>query len=298
MNIAVFGGAGFLGIYIVNELLKRGHTVASFDVQHTKELPQNIQHQADILNVKTLEKIFSQQQFDAIYNLAGFANIDKASDAPKTTIELNIIGNLNLLEACKNQNNIHFIFASSAYAMNDKGSFYGISKLASEKIIKEYHQKYQLSYTILRFGSVYGALYSENNYIYNLVSEALSTKTINHEGNGEEIREYIHAADAARLAVDVIENDEFKQQYLLLTGMERLKRIELFNIIKEILGEEITIHLHDTGYKNHYQYTPYSFSAEHSKKLIPNPYIDMGQGIVNCVKSILERQNTKNDNNE
>lgn len=291
MRIAVFGGAGFLGTYLVKELLDRGHKVTSLDLQQTEQLPLDIQQKADILDPHNLKTILQQEHFDVIYNLAGFANLDKASEAPKDTIQLNIIGNLNLLELCKDIQNIHFIFASSAYALNDKGSFYGISKLASEKIIEEYHKMYKLDYTILRFGSIYGDTNSENNYIYKLIEETLRTKEINHDGDGEEIREYIHAADAAKLAASVAEKTELKGEYLLLTGMERLKRIELFHIIKEILGEDIKIKLHDNGYKNHYKYTPYSFSARHSKKLIPNPYIDMGQGIVNCIKTITKEQN-------
>ena len=67
------------------------------------------------------------------------------------------MGNINLLEACRLNGKIkRYIYASSAYALSDKGSFYGISKLSSEKITKEYSDKFNLKYTIIRYGSVYG----------------------------------------------------------------------------------------------------------------------------------------------
>lgn len=74
---------------------------------------------------------------------------------PLKTIESNIIGNFNILECCRDKNINRYVFASSAYAMNDRGSFYGISKLASEKIIEEYYKLYALKYSIIRYGSVY-----------------------------------------------------------------------------------------------------------------------------------------------
>ena len=198
------------------------------------------------------------------------------------------MGNLNILEACKNNNIKRFVYASSAYAMSDKGSFYGISKLTSEKLTEEYYKKFGLEFTIVRYGSVYGERDYHNNYIYNLLKTSLQTNEINHSGDGEEIREYIHAADVAKLAVDIIESEAFVNEHLILTGVERMQRKELFEMINEILGGKLTIKLHKDGYHNHYRTTPYSFHPTRSKKLVANPYIDMGQGLLDCLKDIEE----------
>ena len=64
-------------------------------------------------------------------------------------MELNILGNINILNACLKAKIKRFIYASSAYAMSDKGSFYGISKLTSEKIVEEYAVKFDLKFTDL-----------------------------------------------------------------------------------------------------------------------------------------------------
>jgi len=239
----------------------------------------------DILNNnEVIEAI--PEGVDVVYNFAGFANLEKASNSPFEAINLNVIGNLNVLEAARIKSCNHFIFASSAYAMSNKGSFYGISKLTSEKIVEEYRKKYNLRYTIIRYGSVYSERDFENNYIFNLIKQAIDTGKIIHDGDGEEIREYIHAADAAKLSVDIIEDNKFLNQHIILTGHEKMKRLELFHMINEILGNKLKIALNKSGHKDHYMSTPYSFEPAVSKKLINNPYIDMGQGILECIKQI------------
>ena len=73
---------------------------------------------------------------------------------------------------------------------------------------------------------------------------------------------------------------------MILTGSEKMKRIELFEMINEILGGTLKIELKGTQNNNHYKTTPYSFQPTASKKLVCNPYIDMGQGILECIKQI------------
>jgi UDP-glucose 4-epimerase len=290
-NIAVFGGEGFLGSYLVAELLSKGYEVFSIDLKKSGLNPNAKFISKDILNKKEIDQLFQDNKFDVVYNLAGFANLDKAIEFPIETFQLNVIGNLNILDNCAKHNIKRFVYASSAYAMSDKGSFYGISKLSSEKIIEEYNKRFNLPFTILRYGSIYSERDFENNYIFNLIKNAIKNGEIKHKGDGNEMREYIHAADAAKLSVEVIENDKFEGKHLILTGVERLKRIELFNLINEILNNKIKIKLNNDGYKNHYKYTPYSFSPEESQKLTPNPYIDMGQGILNCIKEAYNSTN-------
>ncbi len=287
-KVAVFGGEGFLGSYLVDELARRGYHVVSIDITPHVDRPDIAFIKADILDRQAVASVFQGQTFDFVYNLAGFANLEKAVHFPLETMQLNVIGNIHILEQIRAHNHLlqRFIYASSVYALSAKGSFYGISKLASEKIIEEYHQRFGLPFTILRYGSVYSEKAFDNNYIYNLIKKAIETGTIEHQGDGEEIREYIHAADAAKLSVDIIEEEKFMGKHVILTGVERLRRKELFAMINEILGGKLKIKITNDGYKEHYKYTPYSFDPRISEKLTPNPYIDMGQGLLNCIKTV------------
>jgi UDP-glucose 4-epimerase len=286
-KVLVFGGFGFLGHYLVNELLNRGYEVTVADIHENEKLESDIEYiKCDITSKENVKNIFENKKFDFVYNLAGFANLDTAIEYPIETIQLNVIGNMHILEECVKNNVSRFVYASSAYAMSNKGSFYGISKLASEKIVEEYLKKYSLPFTILRYGSVYSERSYDNNYIYNLVKTAVLEGEINHNGDGNELREYIHAADASKLSVDVIESEDFKNLHVILTGNERMKRSDLFNMVKEILNDQVEINYKNDGYHNHYNFTPYSFEPSVSRNLSANPHIDMGQGLLECVRSV------------
>jgi len=164
-KVIVFGGAGFIGSYVVEELLRRNYEVIAADIKLSKYISEEIFEECDILDKEKVNELVSK--VDIVYNFAGYANLDDAIANPIRTIELNVLGNMNILEASRRNNIERFIYASSAYAMSDKGSFYGISKLTSEKLIEEYYKKFGLKFTIIRYGSVYGDREFYNNYIYN-----------------------------------------------------------------------------------------------------------------------------------
>ena len=287
-NVVIFGGNGFIGGYLIEELLLRGHHVTSADLNPSSYVDDSLFVTCNIMDPKAVESVV--EGADIVYNFAGMANLDVAVENPVKAIELNVLGNMNILEACNKYHVERFIYASSAYAMSDKGSFYGISKLTSEKIVEEYYKKFGLKFTIIRYGSIYGERDYDNNYIYNLIKHAMQTGEINHNGDGEEIREYIHAADVAKLASDVMESEEYINEHLILTGVERMHRKELFETINEMLGNTLKINLNNDGYHHHYKTTPYSFHPTRSKKLVANPYIDLGQGILDCMKDIEEKR--------
>lgn len=284
-NVLVFGGSGFIGSYLVEELISRKYNVTIADINPPQKNINFIS--CDILNSQDLENVFDRN-YDIVFNLAGFANLDQAVKEPIKTMELNLISNMKIIESCISNKIKKYVYASSAYAMSEKGSFYGISKLASEKSIEEYNKKYNLDFVIIRYGSVYSEKEFNNNYIYELVKKAVTENKIKHFGDGEEFREYIHAEDASKLSVDIIEQDTYTNKHVILTGSQGTKRKDLFNMINEILGGKVKIEFDLSKKTNHYKYTPYSFQSSISKKLIPNPQIDLGQGILEIIRKVYE----------
>ena len=291
-TILIFGGSGFIGFSLVKKLQEQGYSsIYIGDIKPPKEpLPKGVSYlQCDITDQNCVASLFQESNPEVVYNLAGFANLDTAIRFPRTTMELNVLGNINVLDECVKSGVELFVYASSAYAMNDKGSFYGISKLTSEKIVEEYHKQHHLNYSILRYGSIYAAVDFDNNYLFQLVKSAIETETIIHKGDGEELREYVHVKDVSELSVRVMENKDFWNSSLMLTGNERMKRKELFEMIREIIGnDKLEIQYLDEGYSNHYKYTPYSFQGTSAKKITANPHFDMGQGILECVQKVME----------
>lgn len=86
-----------------------------------------------------------------------------------------------------------------------------------------------------------------------------------------------------------MESREFVNEHIILTGVERMQRKELFEMIQEMLGGKLLIKFSSDGYHNHYKTTPYTFQPTRSKKLVANPYIDMGQGLFDCLKDIEDK---------
>ena len=85
-KILVFGGFGFLGHYLVHELLKRGYKVTVADIHENEKLESNITYiKCDITSKENVENVFENKQFDFVYNLAGFANLDRAIENPLKT---------------------------------------------------------------------------------------------------------------------------------------------------------------------------------------------------------------------
>jgi len=287
-KVVIFGGSGFLGSYVADELTRRGYNVTIADINKSKYIQKNQKFETvnvmDIVNIQNIIK-----DVHIVYNFVAIANLDDAIYDPINAMNINVMGNLNILEACRKNKNIErFVYASSAYALSNEGSFYGISKQSSEKLTEEYYTRYGLKYTVIRYGSLYGERASHNNYIYNLLDEAIKTGELHYKGDGEDLREYIHAADAAKLSVDILENKQYENEHIILTGIEKLKRIELLTMINEIMQNKLDVKQISDNNMGHYKITPYTYHPTTAKKLVANPYIDLGQGLLECIQVINE----------
>ena len=290
-HAVIFGGSGFLGSYVADELTRRGYNITIADINPSNYLQSNQSFvKVDIGNISSIEKII--ENANIVYNFVAISNLEDAIHDPIGTFNINVIGNLNILEACKNNGNIErFIYASSAYALSNEGSFDGISKQSSEKLTEEYYKRYGLKYTVIRYGSLYGERASHNNYIYNLLQSAIRSGELTYKGDGEDIREYIHAADAARLSADILEETQYENEHIILTGIEKLKRIELLTMINEIMQNKLNINQLSSDNMGHYKITPYTFHPTTAKKLVANPFIDLGQGLLECIQEITKEYN-------
>jgi UDP-glucose 4-epimerase len=220
-----------------------------------------------------------------VYNFAGITDLDECRAKPLETVNLNVLGNVNILEASIKSNIKRFIYASSIYVYSQKGGFYRCSKQASEVYIEEYSRYYGLKYTILRYGSIYGPRADMRNSIYRYLNQALEDKKIKCS-NPEETREYIHVRDAAKLSVKIL-SDEFVNKHIILSGHYRMKVKEMMMIIKEIMNNNIEVDFIESKRPDgHYSYTPYSYSPKIGDKLLSDCYVDIGQGILECLEEI------------
>lgn len=287
----VFGGAGFLGSHTADVLTKEGYDVTIFDIHESLYLLKNQKMiVGDILDKKQVNGVI--KGCDYVYNFAGIADIDEASDKPIETVKNNILGNTIILDSCRKNNVKRFVFASTVYVYSQAGSFYRATKQACETLIEEYNRKYDLSYTILRYGSLYGPRSPETNWIHKIITEALTTKKITRNGDGEEIREYIHVVDASELSVKIL-SEEYKNRIITITGNRSMRIKDLHMMVKEMLNGSIELIYLPSVSNTHYEITPYSFSPKISKKLVSNEYYDLGQGILECLSEVKKELDKK-----
>ena len=284
MKVIVLGGSGFLGSHVADALSNAGHQVTIFDVQHSPYLRADQKMiVGDILDEGAVSRAIAGQE--AVYHLAGIADIDECARRPVDTVRYNVLGTVIILEASRNAGIKRFVFAGSVYVYSESGSFYRSSKQACELFIENYHRLYALPYTIVRYGSLYGERSDERNSIYRIIKEALSTGKIIYRGTGEELREYIHVQDAAQSSVTILQ-PEFENQHLILTGNQTMRYHDLLEMVREMLGGRVTIEYLPKTSDTHYTITPYNFNPRLGKKLVSNPHIDMGQGLLSCMHEI------------
>jgi UDP-glucose 4-epimerase len=116
----VFGGSGFLGSHVADCLTARGYTVTIFDVNLSPYLlPEQTMLEGDILDEEAVHAAIAGQ--DVVYNFAGIADLDDATTKPKLTVQLNVQGNLNIMEGCLRTPVRRFVYASTIYVYSQKG---------------------------------------------------------------------------------------------------------------------------------------------------------------------------------
>ncbi|MBM3851875.1 MAG: NAD(P)-dependent oxidoreductase [Verrucomicrobia bacterium] len=298
MKIVVTGGAGFIGSHIADALTEAGHEVTIFDLRESPFLrPGQRMVVGNMLDTQQANRLLAGQ--DVVYHLAGVAHLDIGIADPLRTVTQNITGTVTLLEAARLGGVKRFVYASSVYVYSEGGSFYRCSKQAAELYLEEYQRLHGLDYTIMRYGTVYGPRADDHNSVRRYLRQALRDRRITAKSTGEEVREYVHVRDAAQLCVRVLA-DEFKNQHLVLTGHNPMHFIDLLKMIREIVGQDVQIDLEGRDQTDprqsasgHYEITPYAFRPKTAKKLVNNPYLDMGQGLIECLEEIYHENQTR-----
>jgi UDP-glucose 4-epimerase len=284
LKTVVFGGSGFLGGHVADVLTEAGHNVRIFDHKQSQYIrSRQSMIVGDILDSEAVSR--AVEGCDYVYNFAGIADLDDASTKPVDTVLLNVYGSTLLLDACVRAGCKRFIYASTIYVYSDKGGFYRCSKQAAELYVEEYHRRYNLDYSILRYGTLYGPRADGRNSIYRYLRQAMETQRIHVGGTGDEFREYIHVRDAARLSVEIL-GEAYTNSHVTLTGHHAMRFHDLLLTIREILGNQVEIDYVETTNGNHYERTPYSYVPKVGYKLTSNYYVDMGQGLLECLSDI------------
>ncbi len=283
-RVCVIGGSGFLGSHVADALSAAGHNVSIYDRRPSPWLrPDQEMVVGDLLDSEKLSSVVAGCEY--VYNYAALADLNEALDKPLETIRINVLGNANVLEACRINGVRKFLYASTVYVHSRQGSFYRCSKQSAEHYVEEYQAAYGLDYTVLRYGSLYGPRSDHQNGLWRIVNEALRTGRIRYVGSAESMREYIHVEDAARASVAAL-GDEFRNQHVVLTGQEPMRVMDLLKMLAEILGIPHAVEFEDTEYAGHYVRTPYAYQPKLGRKYVPPMHVDLGQGLLELIGEV------------
>lgn len=292
-RVVIIGGSGFLGSHVADAVSDAGYLVTVVDRTESPWLRADQRMAiADIRDREGLIKAFEGAQ--AVINFAGIADIGAANKDPAATAEINLMGTLQTVEAALSVGISRYLFASTVYVYSDLGGFYRASKQSCEAFIETYGQERGLDYTILRYGTLYGRRAGPTNRIHSMIESAVRSSRISYPGSGEALRDFIHVRDAARITVRTL-GPEYIRRHLLITGQERMRVKDVALMIAEILPEKITLEFADGEPEGHYHLTPYTFAPRLGHKLVPSDYIDIGQGLLDSIQEIWEREHKGGD---
>lgn len=184
MDIIVTGAAGFIGFHLSRRLIMDGHTIIGidnvndyYDVKLKEARLAQLAdedtftfYRQDIAERAGLDRIFADHKADRVIHLAAQAGVRYSIDNPHAYVQSNLVGFVNILEACRQQESPHLVYASSSsvYGNNHKVPFsetdsvdnpislYAATKKSNELMAYTYSHLYRLPTTGLRFFTVYG----------------------------------------------------------------------------------------------------------------------------------------------
>lgn len=231
MKVVVTGGAGFIGSHIVDMLVQNGHKVSVIDsLIHgkTEYINPDVKfYKIDIRDEKVLE-VFMEEKPDVLIHEAAQISVPNSIEDPSYDASVNIIGTLNLLEACRKTGVGKIVYPASAAIFGEPEylpidekhplnmmSGYGVTKHTVEHYLGVYNKLYDIKYTVLRYANVYGPRQDstgEGGVVAIFCERLLEDKQINIFGDGDQTRDFVYVKDVARanlMAVDEGDNNIF-----------------------------------------------------------------------------------------
>ena len=326
MKLLITGAAGFIGSHLVNKL-KSEHEIVIIDnlnnyynqqlkLDRLDRFCKDVTFiKGDIADKQTIDDLFSIYEFDKVINLAAQAGVRYSIDHPYDYIQSNIVGFMNILEACRHNNVKHLIYASSSsvYGLNEKQPFteedkvdrpvslYAASKKSNELMSHAYSKLYGMHTTGLRFFTVYGP-YGRPDMSPTLFANAIANdKPIKVFNNGEMFRDFTYVDDIVNGIANIVNSDQPINEDNLYYGIYNIgcghkeKLLDFISEIEKAFGKEVQkeflpMQLGDVV-------TTYASTEKLEKDFGYKPQITIKEGIPKFINWYKEYYNIKNEEN-
>ena len=279
MKICVTGGAGFIGSNFIYYLLEHypEDTIVCVDaltyagnLKTLQEVEKNAHYhfvKGDITDREFIDQLFAKEQFDYVINFAAETHVDRSIKDPSVFLKTNVLGTMNLMDACLKYQvgRFHQVSTDEVYGdlpLDQKellfteqtplhaSSPYSASKAGADLLVQAYHRTFHLPCTISRCSNNYGPYQFPEKLIPLIISRALVDQPIPVFGKGENVRDWLHVEDHCS-AIDLIVRKGKDGEVYNIGGHNEKQNIEVVRIILGLLNKPEELITYVTDRKGH-----------------------------------------------
>jgi dTDP-glucose 4,6-dehydratase len=275
MRVLVTGGAGFVGSNFIYHMLEH-HPDVELHCLDSLTYAANIKNLEKAIKVKKLvfiegsitdvdlvDKVIRDGEFDTVINFAAESHVDRSISNPEIFITTNIIGTQVLMDSCRRNDvgRYHQVSTDEVYGdlplerpeltFNEESplcpsSPYSASKAGADLLVMAYHRTYGLRTTISRCSNNYGPYQFPEKLIPKTIMLASQNKPIPVFGNGENVRDWIHANDHCA-AIDLILSKGISGQIYNVGCNNERRNIDVVRLILKDMRKDIGLveYVHD-----------------------------------------------------
>jgi len=262
LKVLITGGAGFIGSNVADGLLEKKHRVVIVDdLSNGKKenIPGGARFYRCDIRSKKLYSIFKAEKPEVVIHNAAQLSVRVSVENPLMDADINVIGGLNVIQACHTYNVNKIIFASSGGTVYGEQKYfpadeehptrpispYGVAKLATENYLYYFYKTYGLKYISLRYGNIYGPRqdpYGEAGVVAIFSSKIIKGENPIINGDGLQTRDYVYVGDVVDVNIRTMESDFTGS---LNVGTEKETTVvELFKILREVSGKSDVEEVH------------------------------------------------------
>jgi dTDP-glucose 4,6-dehydratase len=253
-KVLVTGGAGFIGSTLARRLLAHNHKVTVFDDLSTglsENLPRSSNLklvEGDIRDFKLVSKVVGNHQY--IMHLAAHAFIPFSYQMPVEVAEVNALGSINVLKACKDRGIKRLVHISSSEVygpaqytpMDEKHPFqpystYSVAKAAADLWAQAFYWEHKLPVVILRPFNTFGPRESLPYFVPEVIRQCLKDKVI-EVGNLESSRDFTYVEDTADAMIKALETENIEGEIINIGTGQTHKMREILELIKKEMHTE------------------------------------------------------------